>query len=471
MDLAGRVEREIKNRRLFSRKDSIVVAVSGGPDSTALLHILLVMSAAWEWRLIVAHMNHGFRGSESNAEEAFVARWADDLGLPCVIGRCDVPGYAAASGQNPQLAAREKRYAFLRQTALDYGAARIALAHHADDQAETVLMRLTQGTGPAGLAGIPQRRAEKKVELIRPLLRIYKSEILDYCREHRIEYRVDSSNLSRKYTRNRIRLDLLPELTRYNPQIVSSLNRLAETMRVEEDYMAQRTEEAFIRHASADGRGICLSRREFAALHPALQRRLIRRIVSSLADGANAGGFDGFDGIERCREAILRNGGNHTSYAINGDVSLTCEYDLARFHQREPLAEPYDLIVEGAAGSIEIPEANAVFTFSWGDATSLPAEISGDEAVFDGEQLEFPLHLRSRVPGDRIRVLGLNGSKKVKDIFIDDKIPRSRRDHLPLLTDSTQRVLWIPGIRRSELAIVTAETKRLLHVKAAFFIK
>ncbi|MCC2684425.1 MAG: tilS [Paenibacillaceae bacterium] len=471
MDLAGRVERLIEHHRLFSRKDSIVVAVSGGPDSAALLHILLILSAAWEWRLIVAHMNHGFRGEESDAEEAFVARWTADLQLPCEIGRCDVPGYAAASGQNPQLAAREKRYEFLRQTCFKYGAPRIALAHHADDQAETVLMRLIQGAGPAGLAGIPLKRTEKKVELIRPLLRIYKSEILDYCREQGIEYRVDSSNLSRKYTRNRIRLDLLPELTRYNPQIASSLNRLAETMRGEEEYMAQRAEEAYARLVTADERGFSLSRRQFADLPPALQRRVVKLILDCLALETGADGYDGFEGIERFREAILRNDGGHVTYPINGRTLLSCEYGIARFHRVESTPGPYDLLIGEEAGTRVIPEANAVFTFTWYEAGSFAAEVTGDEAIFNGEQLEFPLHLRSRMPGDRIRVLGLNGSKKVKDIFIDDKIPLSRRNHLPLLADSAQRVLWIPGVRRSDHAVVTPETKRWLHVKAAFFIK
>jgi tRNA(Ile)-lysidine synthase len=282
---------------------------------------------------------------------------------------------------------------------------------------------------------------------------------------------MDSSNLSRKYTRNRIRLDLLPELTRYNPQIASSLNRLAETMRGEEEYMAQRAEEAYARLVTADERGYSLSRRQFAELPPALQRRVVKLILDCLALETGVDGYDGFDGIERFREAILRGGGGHATYEINGSTLLSCEYGNARFHRVEPAPGPYDFQVGELAESIEIPEVNAAFTFAWREAASFSAYVSDDEAVFDGEQLQFPLHLRSRLPGDRIRIIGLNGSKKVKDIFIDDKIPLSRRESLPLLADSAQRVLWIPGVRRSDHAVVTPETKRLLHVKAVFFIK
>jgi tRNA(Ile)-lysidine synthase len=294
---------------------------------------------------------------------------------------------------------------------------------------------------------------------------------LDYCRTQKIEYRIDSSNLGRKYARNRIRLDLLPELARYNPQIASSLNRMAETMRGEEEYMAQRAEEAYTRHVTVDESGFSLSRRQFADMHPALQRRLVKLILNCLAASTGVDDYDGFDGIERLREAILRDSGGHATYVINGSTLLSCEYGIARFHRVEPEPEPYDLLVGGDTETIEIPGSSVAFTFSWHEAGSIAAAAAGDKAVFDGERLEFPLHLRSRLPGDRIRVLGLNGSKKVKDIFIDDKIPLSRRNHLPLLADSAQRVLWIPGVRRSDLAVVTPETKRLLHVKAAFFIK
>ncbi|WP_260115400.1 tRNA lysidine(34) synthetase TilS [Paenibacillus hexagrammi] len=160
--LAAKVELNIREHQLIKRGNAVVVAVSGGPDSVALLHILFVLSGKYDWKLIVGHVNHSFRGAESDAEADYVAGLAAELGLPCEVGVIDMPAYIEEHGANTQAAAREKRYEFLHGVAARYKADCIALAHHADDQAETILMRLLRGTGPSGLAGMSERRSEKK---------------------------------------------------------------------------------------------------------------------------------------------------------------------------------------------------------------------------------------------------------------------------------------------------------------------
>jgi tRNA(Ile)-lysidine synthase len=469
MDFPSKVEREIRSEHLFDKGDRILVAVSGGPDSVALLHVLAGLSEAWGWVLSVAHLNHQFRAEEAEKEAELVAGLAAALGLRCQVGRLDVPQYIRDTGKNPQSAARELRYRFLFETAAAHGAGRIALAHHADDQAETVLMRLLRGTGPSGLAGIPRRRMEKEMELVRPLLRIYKSEILDYCHDRQLPYCVDSSNLQSKYARNEIRLELMPALQRqYNEQLPQALNRLSELMTAEDDYMEGQVQRLFRQNVEKENDFAKWSRNWFAGLHVALQRRLIKLILNYLAlDGDSID----FLKLEQLREGILKETPSNLSLNIGAGLMLTREYDRISVHNYVVPPNSFTYLLTSSARWLEIPETGACLECAWLDRdhqdNALAAAFSDnlDAAVFDAEQLELPLQVRSRQEGDRMQLFGLNGSKKVKDILIDAKIPPSKRKKLLVITDGAGRIVWLPGIRRSSLAPVTADTKSMLYMK------
>jgi tRNA(Ile)-lysidine synthase len=464
MSLVTRVERLLQTEQLFQEGECIVVAVSGGPDSVALLHLLFALSQRWSWRLVVAHLNHGFRGKESEAEALFVADWAGKLGLPCEIAHLDVPQYIRDTGKNPQTASRELRYRFLHETALQYGAVRIATAHQADDQAETLLMRLLRGTGPAGLSGIPMRRMEKEVELVRPLLRIYKSELLEYCHLHHLTYFTDSSNLETKYFRNEIRLDLLPILKKYNDQLPQSLNRLSDMMTVEHDYMEGQTRVIFEEGVSKGSDSCQWSRKWFMQLHVALQRRLIKLILNYLAFEADS--MD-FLKLEHMRDAILGDESSNLSLHIGGNLVFTREYDRIYLHNDVVPSLPYDYAIELDQQCLTIQETGAMLKCMWLErdpqlTDGILPNLGRNTAWFDAEQLLFPLKVRNRRDGDRIYLLGLDGTKKVKDIFIDAKIPPSVRLQIPVLTDDQDNILWLPGVRRSKHALVTAQTTRIL---------
>jgi tRNA(Ile)-lysidine synthase len=465
MELLGKVERLIADERLFEPEDSIVVAVSGGPDSVALLHILFLLSPKWRLRLVVAHVNHRFRGSESEREADFTAGLAARLGIPFQLGDIDVPAYIQATGLNGQDAARQLRYAFLHETASSFGAGKIALAHHADDQAETVLMRVIRGTGVSGLSGMPLRRKENNLELIRPLLRNNKSELLAYCDRHGLEYCTDSSNATRKYTRNRIRLDVMPQLKAFNPMLTESLNRLAITAAEEDDFMERAALGVFSELTETDEGRATLSRVRFGGLHVALQRRLIKLILSYLSGG---NGPHDFARMESARTAILQERPTTLIVEMGGGVSLLREYDRIRFtrHMRATAAFRYPL--SGSSGDLSIPEAGIHFRYRvMGLKEAETTDTSPMTAFFDAERLKQPLAMRNRKDGDRIWPYGLNGSKKVKDIFIDGKVPPSDRSRTPLLVDAEDRILWIPGIRRSSVAPLTAETSRVFRIEAA----
>ncbi|WP_248929083.1 tRNA lysidine(34) synthetase TilS [Paenibacillus hamazuiensis] len=466
MSLVDKVENFIRTEKLFERKDGIVVAVSGGPDSVALLHFLFLLSAKWEWALAVAHVNHRFRGEESDREADFVEALCSRMGVPCEIASIDLPQYIEETGKNSQLAAREKRYEFLHEVAGKYGASRIALAHHADDQAETVLMRVLRGTGLSGLSGMPLRRREKNVELVRPFLRIYKSEVLDYCAQHGIEYCEDSSNRETKYFRNRIRLELMPLLARYCDGLPESLNRLADITAAEDGFMDEQAQALLDRHVERTEGMFSFSRRWFGTLHLALQRRLIKLILSCLACEPDELQFSK---VEQVRETVVSADRPNVRFTVIGTIFLTTEYDSAQLHTMVLPSDPYSYLIDPGTASVYIPEADATVQYEWLESTMAlhGQKTTGrrNELFLDADEVDFPLVLRSRRQGDRIELLGLNGSKKVKDIFIDDKVRPSLREKIPILADAGGRILWIAGLRRSAHALVTEKTRRILYMK------
>jgi tRNA(Ile)-lysidine synthase len=461
MGLVHKVEQLIRDERLLDAEDGIVVAVSGGPDSVALLHILFLLSESNQWRLIVAHVNHQFRGEESDREAEFVAEYAKRLGLPYEIGVINVPQYIKESHMNGQAAARELRYAFLQQVAEKYQAEHIALAHHADDQAETLLMRLVRGTGTLGLTGIPIRRRIKNVELIRPLLRIYKSEVLQHCEQHGLSFCLDSSNGQSKYVRNQIRHELIPLLKQYNPQLPEALNRLADVMGLEDEFLKQEVDATYQRLVVEAANGLQLPRDGFALIHPALQRRLIKLILSYL--GPNASSFD-FLTTEKVRFAIMQDTPTTLTLNLGADILFTREYEQMYFQIKPTLSSGFHFSLESGEGQLELPDGMLLryFVSNCDERSHKELSRSHETAYFDLDLLRFPLNVRNRQDGDRMEIRGLNGSKKVKDIFIDAKLPYRLRNQVPLIVDAAERVLWIPGFRRSVHAIATSSTTRLL---------
>ncbi|CAG7656372.1 tRNA(Ile)-lysidine synthase [Paenibacillus allorhizosphaerae] len=463
-ELTARVERLIRTEHLISPGDGVVVAVSGGPDSVALLHLLFALSGRYRWRLTVAHVNHGFRGEESEREAAIVVGLAQELRLPCESVDIDVPRHIRETGKNAQVAARELRYAFLTEVAERSSASRIALAHHADDQAETALMRFIRGTGPSGLAGMPMRRMVKNgLELIRPLLRIYKSDLVDYCHRHRLPYCTDSSNLENKYFRNQMRNVALPFLRQYNEQLSSSLLHLTEMAAAENDYMERETSEIFKQMVKRDGGIYTWSAKSFAGVHVALQRRLIKLILNYLASDPD--GID-FVTVEGARLAIAAKEPSNFRREIGQNITIVREYDRIAVHTMVLQPVAYAYAVERGSETIVIPETGVMLEFRWLDGEISPARGAAPyEAWFDADELDFPLSVRSRKPGDRMKPYGLNGTKKVKDMYIDAKIPPLLRERIPIVEDAKGTVLWLPGVRRSAHAGCGAKTVHYLHMK------
>ncbi|MEC0373216.1 tRNA lysidine(34) synthetase TilS [Paenibacillus chibensis] len=463
--LMDHVLRTAREDDLWLPHDTIVVAVSGGPDSVALLHVLHRISQQYvPLHLVCAHVHHGLR-AESDQEEELVQELARELHLPFEGVRIDVPSYMKESGKGMEEAARDKRYAFLHEIAQRYGAASIALAHHADDQAETVLLHLLRGSGPGGLKGMKIKRREKNVELIRPFLRIYKTDLLGICEQNGYAYALDSSNHSNQYRRNAIRLDVLPFLGQYNGQIRQSLIQLADIAGMEDDYMEQAADHTYHDLVQHKGGRLYFKAPSFLALHVALQRRLIKLILNYLSAGIE---ITDFHKIELIRQGIIQNKSTTWSLDIGGGLACIREYDMIWFMQKPPeQSKSYTYELQTAVPELFIPEIGKTLKMKvQSPHDRYFSEMAGScaEAVFDAGQLKFPLTLRSRLPGDTMKVMGLNGSKKVKDIFIDAKIPPSVRSRIPVLVDGSGNMIWIPGVRRSMHAAVGLQTTSVLHM-------
>jgi tRNA(Ile)-lysidine synthase len=469
-ELIRRVDERIRIGKLFERSERIIAAVSGGSDSIALLHILYRLSEDWGFLVTVAHVNHGLRGEESDEEERYVHGFASALGLECRVERVDVTAAMPEFGNNLQAAARELRYAALRRVAEACGTQTIALGHHADDQAETVLMRLLRGTGPGGLAGIREQRFYGGMKLVRPLLRITKAELEGYCRENGLEFRTDSSNSSRKYFRNTVRLDILPYLMKHQAGVAGNLSRLAELCSDESDWLDSQAEELLHRMTEKKEHGVTGDRIAISTVHTALQRRMFKIILSCLEKDDSS--ID-FLKIEQMREAICEDAPPNSELRLTERLYFRRRYDCLEWTTRSnPQASPYEYRIEpDSEGELFISGANA--TLEWkvrraadfSPGTALGSTNDPHVAIFDADRLAAPLLVRNRHPGDRLEPFGLKGSKKVKDMFIDFKVPPERRELWPVLTDAAGTLLWIPSLRRSRHALVGEETQRVLWVR------
>ncbi len=293
-EIAERVLGFIRRHSLVSPPETLVVGVSGGPDSVCLLHLLVRLKDSLGIGLHVAHLDHALRGAESRADAEYVSELAHRLGIPATMGRRDVRDYRARHRLSLEEAARRVRYEYLAGVAADVGAGRIAVGHNADDQAETILMRLLRGAGALGLQGMQPLTAwgslggNRGLKVIRPILEVTRKEVEAYCQQHGLSPRQDSSNLSRSHLRNRVRHELGPLLESYNPRINQALLRTADTLAIESSFFEERVRDVWDEVVSEEGSGLLLRATEIRSLHPALQRHLLRqaarRVLGSLED-------------------------------------------------------------------------------------------------------------------------------------------------------------------------------------------
>ncbi len=452
--------------------DHILVALSGGPDSVALLRALILLSSEYQLHLTTAHLNHGLRGTESDAEEDFVRRISNAMGIACIRKTVDIRLLRSGKRQSLEEIGREERYRFLNETADACGARKIATGHHRDDQAETVLINLIRGSGLEGLKGIAPVRDDR---IIRPLLDVSREEILEFLNHEGLAYMVDSSNLDPVYLRNRIRNDLIPDLkTHYNPRIVPSLCRMAEIVRREDDYL-QNVVHQILRDwgIMPDAEEFHLPTSSFLMLHEALQRRIIKYLLEAAVPSGKGIGFRHIEAVlSLLRPSIHR----RTSLDLPCLICVEKEEGALRIRRGGPrqtrrdkgkdtiLPMDYSYPLE-IPGAVYIPEIDRHVRIEFVDNPGILTMRSTPRVAFlDYARISPPLILRNIKQGDRIEPLGMGKTKKMKSYFIDRKIPREYRGRIPLLVDS-RSVIWIAGELISDRVKVTEQTKTVLRAE------
>jgi tRNA(Ile)-lysidine synthase len=456
--LLRRVQQTIQDYRMFERGHTLLVAVSGGPDSMALLHALYQLREPFAIQLIIAHLNHRMRRSATQ-DVRFVKAAAHGLGLPCVTQSLDVPAYRRRHKLSLEDAARRVRYAFLHTTAKAVAAHHIALGHTADDQAETVLFRLLRGSGLRGLCGIPPVRRP----IIRPLIQVPRHDIMVYLREHRIPFRDDPSNRRRRYTRNRIRLALLPQLQKsYNPRLVQTLCTTAQLLADDEAALQGAAREQFsVTRVLATPDQVHLRVAMISPLSPALQRRVLREALAEVV-----GNLQGFTHLHLVHMMeLLRTEAGTKWLALPGGTIVERRYDRLVIYRQRPPAAMHVAQPVVVPGTCKV-EALGVTIISdlVPDGTGVSSFPTGDIAWLDAEKVGRDLCLRTRAPGDRFQPLGSPYTKKLKAFLIDAKVPRAERDRLPLIT-TRAGIAWVAGVRPADWAKVTPMTRLILRLQ------
>jgi len=427
------IARILRDQCLISPGDRVLVAVSGGADSVALLHLLHALAPTFPLTIFAAHLDHGMR-PESSQDAEFVGGLCKGLGVLLHEGRVDVPMLAAQRHHGLEETAREARRQFLSEVATRQDCSAIALGHHQDDQAETVLFRLLRGSALSGLAAM---RARSNF-FVRPLLSFSKLQILDFLAEHRLSFVEDASNFEVVFTRNRIRHQVLPLLRDFNPRIGEHLARFSRRLALEEDYWEGEERRLLAELGRGGDAEVRLERGGLLALHPALRMRLLRRALLTVRGDLQGVASCHLEGIEGLLFADRSQAELHLPGAWAGR-----RYEQLWLRRMAPEDCPSFLFVLDGPGTCPLPDGGEL------QAVLVRSPIGEDRwaVEFDAARLPFPLTLRSPRPGDRFRPAGLTGSKKLKDFLIDAKVPLEQRRRL-LLVEAAEEILWVVGMRR-----------------------
>jgi tRNA(Ile)-lysidine synthase len=458
MRLAREVAGFCQAHSLLERGDWVLAAVSGGPDSAVLLDLLCLFGKDLDLAIGVAHLNHGLRGGESDQDQQFVRLLARERGLPFFTKKTDIARKARRDRSSLETAAREARKEFLEATARRHGFGKIATGHTLGDQAETVLMHLIRGVGGDGLCGIPVKNGR----FIRPLLETGREQVMAHLQARGLKFRTDSSNARADVFRNRVRLELMPLLRRYNPRIEEALARTAETLAGDRESLTVTADEAAARSVRAGEKALSIDLQAFKGYNKGLRRSILRLCCARLL---GPGRTPDFRSSERAL-ALAESGRVGQSTPLAGGLWAWLGYGCLHIGRKASRGQ------EKAEGRKALKVPGSVKWGGWVVVCSLldrgpasPASSDKNAALFDfGGLGRRKLYVGPSRPGLRMRPFGSGGTRKVQDIMVDCKIPRQERPSWPVIY-AGQQPIWLAGIRRSDAAPLTGKTRKVIRLE------
>lgn len=439
---------------MVKKGDKIIVGVSGGPDSVCLLHLFNKFRNELGVFLYVAHLDHMFRGKESEEDARFVETLCYNWNIPFFSDKVDVPSYAKKSGLSPEDAARCVRYDFFRKVKEQVDAQKIATGHNQNDHEETILMNILRGTGLDGLIGIEAVRES----FIRPLIEVQRADIEKYLEQENIHFRIDATNLTTDYFRNSLRLELIPIIRKkYCPHFGQSLRRLSEITRRDLAFLKQETEKAEADVVSYQAEKAVINVEKFLKQHEAIKYRLARSVVEKLS-----GDVKDFETRHaKLLVEFIENASPGSMIDLPKNLQGIKEYNTFILSKASFDEIPNYNYILNVPGEILINEIGINIKAYIKAKDEIKITPDTDMAYLDYDKIESNLIIRNRLPGDRFKPLGGMGFKKLKDFFIDEKVPRLKRDQVPIV-ESKGNIVWVGGMRIDDRYKVTGETKRVL---------
>ncbi|MGL5087483.1 MAG: tRNA lysidine(34) synthetase TilS [Clostridium sp.] len=439
----------------------MLVALSGGPDSVCLLYMLNSIKDEFNLTIGAAHINHMLRGDESTLDEEYVQKICKELNIPCYIKRINIDSVAKSLRVSHEMAGRDERYKYFDDISNKHGYHKIAVAHNANDQAETILMRMMRGTGIEGLCGI---RAKRGFRIIRPILSLSRAEIEAYCIEKNLKPRIDKSNLENVYSRNKVRLDILPYMKEhFNEDIIETLNRMAGIIQKDDEYINKQSSIAFSENCEITSDNLLISKNIFS-LDDAIVTRVIKK---SLID--SSGEYRNFE-MKHIYDVIdLATKGTNKKIDLPNDMIAENIYGNINLKSKKNKCEQKECIDEIIISKKDI--CNIKYDFIGYKVT---IEVINNKnniefynnvliKYFDYDNIIEGIIIRTRKDGDKIKPLGMNGNKKVKDILINAKVPVEERGFIPIVCFDSY-IGWIVGHKASNDYKLTQKTKKIIKI-------
>lgn len=455
----------IEKNNLLNNCKSLLIGVSGGPDSLAMLNLFCELNNGFDIKIAAAHLDHMFR-EESSFEADFVEKFAQDKGIKFFRKRENLPELIKKQNISAEAAAREVRFNFFREIMNKYNYDLLALAHHRDDQAETVLLNLFRGSGLQGLSGIQPKVKLEELKVIHPMLCFSKEEILDYCKEKELNPRFDSSNKKNIYSRNIIRNKIFPVVeSRINDKarevIARSSNIIASENKFIEQLALKKYKEILIEENTLK---VIIDFIKFKKIDQVLQRRIYRLIYNKINNNLDDLYFDHILEIEK----LINNDQTGRGIDIASKIRVEISYSKLIFFKNEISNDKNKKIIEIKLDEeVEIDKKRSLSSAVI-DKKDFSFVESSDRSAFDLNKLNLPLKIRSRKPGDKFVPLGMNGHKKVKDILIDEKVPKHLREKASLVVDAKDNIIWLAPYRISDDYKITEETDKVLILRLKY---